>query len=149
MNCEIIMSKKPTEWEILEIDSLSNIVFTQAYPIEKLQERLNQSEDIRLYYIVANEKMVAFKIGYQWNEETFYSWIGGVNPEHRRKGLAKSLLLAMQNDLEDSNYKILRTHSRNQFPQMIALNLNNGFYITDTIASDDPLDPKIVFQKNL
>ena len=92
MNCEIIMSKKPTEWEILEIDSLSNIVFTQAYPIEKLQERLNQSEDIRLYYIVANEKMVAFKIGYQWNEETFYSWIGGVNPEHRRKGLAKSLL---------------------------------------------------------
>jgi len=36
-------------------------------------------------------QIVGFKVGYQWDANTFYTWLGGVHPAYRRRGIAQAL----------------------------------------------------------
>ncbi|KAA3631752.1 MAG: GNAT family N-acetyltransferase, partial [Bacteroidetes bacterium] len=49
-------------------------------------------DGVRSLILIAwdGKKPVAFKVGYE-KEDHFYSWMGGVLPEYRKKGLAKKL----------------------------------------------------------
>ena len=42
--------------------------------------------------IIYNNEIMGFKIGYdRFQNDSFYSWMGGILPEYRRKGLANAL----------------------------------------------------------
>ena len=62
--------------------------FSHKESVESLSARLQGKKQLVL---VAEEQgqLLGFKIGYQLDEHTFYSWFGGVSPLARNKGVAQ------------------------------------------------------------
>ena len=94
------------------------------------------------------KQLLGFKIGYRYNDITFYSWVGGVLPENRGNGIAKQLAQLQEQRVKEKGYQTLRTKSMNRFKPMMILNLKNGFDITN-IYTNDVGQTKIVFEKLL
>lgn len=95
-----------------------------------------------------DQNLIGFKIGYPYNENTFYSWIGGVLPTYRRLGIASKLAELQEHYAIQSGFKRLRTKSMNTYKPMMILNLKNGFDITK-FYSNSKGQTKIVFEKDL
>lgn len=94
------------------------------------------------------DRLVGFKIGYPYNDHTFYSWIGGVHPDHRRVGIASKLAAIQEDYARSSGYSKLRTKSMNQYRPMMILNLKSGFDIVQFYTNTRG-QSKIVFEKSI
>jgi predicted GNAT superfamily acetyltransferase len=92
--------------------------------------------------------LVGFKIGYRYNETTFYSWVGGVLLSYRQKGIAKHLAKLQEENVTTKRYSKMRTKSMNRFKPMMILNLKNGFNIVQ-VYTNDIGQTKVVFEKEL
>lgn len=92
--------------------------------------------------------LIGFKIGYPYNETTFYSWIGGVKQTFRQQGVAKQLALLQQQWAKENGFEKLRTKSMNNFKAMMIMNLKNGFNITK-VYTNTKGQTKVVFEKEL
>jgi len=112
------------------------------------KERID--EHAKLYSVLAyrNKKLIGFKIGYPYNENTFYSWIGGVLPKFRQQGVAKHMAYLQEQWAVQNKFEILKTKSMNRFKEMIILNFKNGFEITK-VYTNSRGQTKIVFEKHL
>ena len=104
----------------------------------------------KLFSVLAYDEgsLVGFKIGYPYSEAVFYSWIGGVLPGHRKQGIGAHLAKIQEQWAVDQGYTVLRTKSMNRFKAMMALNLKNGFDITQ-VYTNSRGQTKIVFEKQL
>jgi GNAT superfamily N-acetyltransferase len=110
--------------------------------------KFDQHKDYLLLIANVDGKSVGFKLGYPIDENKYYSWLGTVVPESRRKGVAQALLQAQHKWCKKEGYKIIQTKSQNRFKKMIILNLKNGFDIIDIHGSDEG-GMKIVMEKAL
>lgn len=122
--------------------------FVQGETIESLQLRLQGKKQLIL---VAEEEgtLLGFKIGYQLDDDTFYSWFGGVSPIARNKGVAQALLNEQERWVESQQYQFLKVKSRNQFPAMLRLLLRNGYAI-EYFEKKEPLSASSIhFVKQL
>ncbi|MCC5856154.1 MAG: GNAT family N-acetyltransferase [Idiomarina sp.] len=99
-------------------------------------------------------KIVGFKVGYELNKETFYSWLGGVVPAYRGQGIA-SLLLKRQEDWATlSGYQRIEVKSMNRYPSMLKLLISHGYSIIGVEDSELEMrslkqESKILFAKEL
>lgn len=107
--------------------SLSEIVqivekiheFAQKETEQSLQARLNDKTCLVL--VAENEsELLGFKMGYELDNKTFYSWFGGVTPAARGHGVAQRLLDVQENGVR-AGYQRIKVKSRNQFPAMLRL----------------------------
>tara|TARA_Y100001956_G_scaffold25720_1_gene25483 strand:- start:218 stop:655 length:438 start_codon:yes stop_codon:yes gene_type:complete len=123
--------------------------FAHKETVESLSARLEGK--LRWFIQVAQEedKLLGFKIGYQLDDETFYSWFGGVSPLARNKGVAQSLLEQQEEWVQQQGYKYLRVKSRNQFPSMLRLLIKNGYLIENYEQKEPLLESRIHFLKSL
>lgn len=94
-------------------------------------------------------QLLGFKIGYQLDHSTFYSWFGGVSPRARNKGVAQKLLDAQETWVRERGYEHLKVKSRNQFPAMLRLLLRNGYLIEQFEQKDNLIESRIHFIKYL
>lgn len=92
--------------------------------------------------------VVGCKLGYSLDDESFYSWLGGVVPEHRRLGVAKSLLHYQEKWVEQQGYKYLRVKSMNHYPNMLRFLISEGYQIVD-LEPGSPEKLKVHFQKQI
>lgn len=90
-----------------------------------------------------------FKLGYGVSETVFYSWLGGVDPDYRGRGIAQALLHEQERSAAAMGYTMIQVKSMNRYPAMLHLLLSNGYLITGHEADDDPIAAKIVFSKKL
>ncbi|MCZ4295904.1 GNAT family N-acetyltransferase [Vibrio sinaloensis] len=122
--------------------------FIHKETIGSLSERL---EGKRYLIQIAEEEgqLLGFKIGYQLDEETFYSWFGGVSSKARNKGVAQKLLDVQERWVKEQGYKQLKVKSRNQFPAMLRLLLRNGYLIEKFEQKNPLLESRIHFLKVL
>jgi GNAT superfamily N-acetyltransferase len=91
---------------------------------------------------------VGFKIGYERDQNEFYSWLGGVLPEYRGLGVAGDLMNAQHEWCRKQGYSKIGTKTQNRFKAMLMLNIKNGFEIIGT----DPTDKdgmKILMEKRI
>ncbi len=116
--------------------------------IESLSERLAGKRNLILVAI-ENEKVLGFKIGYELDRDTFYSWFGGVTPQARNKGVAQALLDEQEQWVRQQGYRRLKVKSRNQFPAMLRLLLRNGYIIEKFEEKDVLIESRIHFVKPL
>ncbi|NNC69661.1 MAG: GNAT family N-acetyltransferase [Flavobacteriaceae bacterium] len=133
-----------------QIQSLLNVystIFEDAQP-GFFKDRLYEKNNVLAILALKNNSVVGFKIGYEYDQTTFYSWIGGVIEKHRKKGIAKHLAKLQEQWVGDQGYSKLRTKSMNQFKNMMVLNLKNGFDIK-TIYTNDSGQTKIIFEKEI
>ena len=122
--------------------------FSQKESVESLSVRL---QDKKQLVLVAEEdgQLLGFKIGYQLDEQTFYSWFGGVSPLARNKGVAQLQLDVQEQWVRDQGYKQLKVKSRNQFSSMLRLLLRNGYMIENFEQKEDIKENRLHFLKQM
>ena len=94
------------------------------------------------------EQAVGFKVGYALDKDVFYSWLGGVLPEFRGRGIAQTLIEQQHRWCAQQGYRTIRTKTLNRWKSMLILNLKNGFDIIETYT-DNQGTRKIVLEKGL
>lgn len=118
---------------------------------ENEQSLAQRLEGKRHLILVAEqqEQILGFKIGYELDSGTFYSWFGGVSPKARNLGLAQKLLDVQESWAIEQGYQQLKVKSRNQFPAMLRLLLRNN-YLIENFEQYEPLsESRIHFVKQL
>ena len=109
---------------------------------------LNSHANFHLAIASVSGEVAGFKMGYARNKFEFYSWFGGVLPEYRGLGIATELMTAQHEWCQKQGYKRVRTESQNKYPEMLRLNIKNGFEIIGVHASSRG-GMKIVMEKKL
>ena len=120
----------------------------QLNDVAALQARIGERPYLALV-AYRQQQPVACKLGYEWDQHTFYSWLGGVLPEQRRSGLAQRLLEQQQLWARQHGYQTVRVKSMNRYPNMLRLLINNGYQIVDYEHRGSPDNAKIHFAKSL
>ncbi|MEZ8988651.1 GNAT family N-acetyltransferase [Vibrio breoganii] len=122
--------------------------FAKPEGIESLSQRLGDKKQLVL---VAEEEgaLLGFKIGYEQDSSTFYSWLGGVNSQARGKGVAQSLLVEQEHWVANEGYSWLTVKSRNQFSSMLRLLLRNGYWIEKCEPYPNPQENRLYFRKSM
>ncbi|SDW23564.1 Acetyltransferase (GNAT) family protein [Lutibacter oricola] len=145
--CFKIIKGIPSTSELNILESLYAETFEDAR-LDFFSKRLTEKDDVCSLIAFENNTPIGFKIGYNYNEKTFYSWVGGILPKYRRNGVAKKLAQLQEQWAKKNNYLNIRTKSMNQFKPMMILNLKNGFDIV-SIYTNSTNQTKIVFEKQL
>ena len=136
---------------IPEGDVLAGIMELHEHVFEGAEltvEKLMEKENLLILVAKEDEKIVGFKIGYEFNPSTFYSWLGGVHTDYRGKGIAKQLMQLQHELVKSEGYTKVRTISRNNKREMLLLNIKFGFDILETFTSKKGKH-KIVLEKEL
>ncbi|MCB0365476.1 MAG: GNAT family N-acetyltransferase [Bdellovibrionaceae bacterium] len=126
---------------------LDRLLFGQAHACH-LPGEIRTKHRPSLFVALAGEQVVGFKLGYERKPGHYYSWMGGVDPDYRGKGIARALMEFQHSWLKSEGYKGLRTQTKNQWQEMIILNLKSGFQIIGTFT-DDEGETKIIMEKAL
>jgi len=94
------------------------------------QDKLKHAVANKALLLVAysGPDIIGFKMGYQiQGQATFFSWLGGIVPEFRRRGLAQHLLLLQEQHARDLGLANIYFTTYDRFPAMIALGKKNGY----------------------
>ena len=142
---EILQFSSIPDHLVEEIQVIHKAVFEgQLLKLEKLEGKNNF---LGLLSVIDNQ-VAGFKFGYEVETGIFYSWLGGVDPQFRRNGIAKQLMTRQHEELTKLGYRAVRTYSRNERKEMLIVNLKSGFDIVDTFT-DHKGRHKIVLEKCL
>lgn len=145
----------------LNIHRIEQISAAQADVVQKLSkdisgqsnsnflEELHEKKGTLLLLAEVDKKFVGYKWGYQQDEHTFYSWLGGVIPEYRGLGVAMDLMQAQHDWCRTQGYKKIQTKTGNQFPQMLILNIKAGFKIVNVHTGEQGGEVRIFMEKDL
>ncbi|MFD2179170.1 GNAT family N-acetyltransferase [Veronia pacifica] len=122
--------------------------FEQTETLDSMRRRIG---DKPCLILVADngDELVGVKIGYQLDDDCFYSWLGGVTSKGRRKGTAKALLLEQEAWVKQRGYQTIRVKSRNCFPAMVCLLLNNSYQIEHLEKKESVDQYRIHFVKKI
>ncbi len=113
-----------------------------------LADRLGHARDPWGIAALVGDDVVGFKLGYSDRPGRFYSWLGGVSPDFRRRGIARELLRRQHERCADVGYRRIRTHTTNEHRAMLLLNIQMGFDVVGTTAVPGR-EPKIVLERQL
>ncbi len=94
---------------------------------------------------------VGYKIAYRTGNrrECLYSWLGGVHPFHRRKGLARAMLRLQHEHAKANGYQYIETHTWGDNREMLILNLQEGFIAVGTLSDNTRTGAKLVLRRTL
>ncbi|MEK3856144.1 GNAT family N-acetyltransferase [Cytobacillus sp. FSL H8-0458] len=115
---------------------------------EDLVSKMKSKPQLLVLTAMDGEKVIGYKMGYALGEDTFYSWLGGVDPEYRENGIASMLMEKQHEYLIELGYKIVRTKTMNKWRGMLILNIRHGFDVIETYKDEKGLH-KIVLEKRL
>lgn len=110
----------------------------QKESLDALKKRIGDKPSLVLVADLDGE-LCGVKIGYQLDDDCFYSWLGGVTKSGRRRGIAQALLHAQERWVAKHGYTSLRVKSRNCFAGMLCLLLNNHYQV-EHLEKKDTLD---------
>jgi predicted GNAT superfamily acetyltransferase len=118
------------------LTELFEICFQQAANHD-FAKRLN--EKLRLHIVLAESdgKLIGFKVGYEQFDRVFFSWLGGVHPEHHRSGIGRELLRQQHTWCAQTGYREIQTTTFGDGAAMLILNLREGFEVYGTYLADD------------
>jgi ribosomal protein S18 acetylase RimI-like enzyme len=137
--------------EIPDANILSGIMEIHKHVFEGSElvlEELADKKKLLIFVALDEERVVGFKIGHEFADDTFYSWLGGVHSDFRGKGIASELMRRQHALVKSFGYKKIRTISRNKRREMLLLNIKFGFDVIETFISEKGTH-KIVLEKEL
>lgn len=109
--------------------ALSDAVFGGFDPAY-LRGRLPHIADPDLWLAIEGGEWGGFKLGYRRGDALLYSWLGGVHPRLRGKGVASALMTRQHEHAVAAGYRFVETRTRAANNPMILLNLRHGFHVT-------------------
>lgn len=133
---QLELSQRPFAPELVDrVCACAEAIFASASSDRKeLIWRLENMPDAVVHYAEVEAHMVGFKIAYAARSQRLYSWLGGVLPDFRRRGIGVQLMEFQHRWAKERGYLNVETGTiRNNVPMMI-LNLRSGFEIIGTYA---------------
>ena len=121
---------------VQELVALNNLIFGDIDP-NYVRWRLDNMPHTSTFYAESASELTAYKIGYAMTQTKYYSWLGGVHPDHRREGLASELMKRQHNWAAEQGYQLIETSANKENVAMARLNLSHGFTICGTRAEPD------------
>lgn len=115
---------------------------------DNLVKQMQGKRKLLVQVAMEGSKVIGYKIGYELNDDKFYSWLGGVDETYRNYGIASKLMEKQHQFLTDCGYKIVQTKTKNKWRSMLILNIKSGFDVIGTYT-DDKGEPKIILEKRL
>ena len=123
--------------------------FDNPYKIPEYSKRLDGTTH-QILTAYNDHNPIAFKIGYQKHSDgSFYSWMGGVLPNYRRKGIANELADIQEAWAKKNGYISIKMQTREKHKAMLALAINRGFQITNRIENISSSNTRIWMNKPL
>jgi len=124
------------------------IEFITPYKKEVFESRL---DGVTWLGLVAEESgdLLGFKLGYEESETCFYSWLGGVLPQARGRGIAKLLLHKQEEWVRSQGYSSIHVKSRNRYRNMLKLLISEQYNIVDLEPYEPAPDSRVHFLKHL
>lgn len=127
--------------------ALHQSIFSSQSP-ESVASELVVRPKYLILVAMENDSVVGYKIGYQDRQTRFYSWLGGVYPEYRERGIGSELMRRQHAWCIEQGYDVVRTHTKNKWRSMLILNLRHGFDVIGTFT-DEKGEPKIILEKRI
>ncbi len=146
LNYKLVVGNSNTTL-LKELLKIYTLVFEDA-DVDFFKTRFNEHPEVISVLVYHKNKLIGFKIGYPYDEDTFYSWIGGVLSDFRQKGIAENLAKQLELAARSLGFRKLRTKSMNKFKPMMILNLKRGFDIV-SIYTNEAGQTKIIFEKEI
>lgn len=109
--------------------------------------RLQGKPHLILMAVVAGEP-IGFKVGYE-RDGQFYSWMGGILPGFRQKGIARALAEEQEKWAKNKGYTTISFKTRNSHTGMLIFALKNGFDIIGFKEKETIKNHRILLQKKL
>ncbi len=119
----------------------------KPYPAKEYQRRLEGVPHLILVAFEGGQAM-GFKVGYE-REGYFYSWMGGVHPDFRRKGVALALAEAQEEWARAHHYSSVTFKTRNRLKAMLCFALQRGFDIIQVDPYPELGESRIWLKKEL
>ena len=129
--------------------TLEERIFDEPYSREKIERECSVKYNLLALVGYQQAEPVAYKVGYELTARLYYSWLGGVVPEHRNKGLARRLMQQQHKKVQGMGYKAVRTHTHNKYKDMLVLNIRSGFEIVGVLSDSSNPETTIVLDKQL
>lgn len=92
---------------------------------------------------------IAYKIGFEQSPDVYYSFSGGVLPRCRRQGIARALIAEQHRFARELGYRVVRTHTKNIYREMLLLDIASGFDVVGVIQKTGEELQSIVLEKLL
>lgn len=144
---KIVASTQISKEQEFQISQLMKSALGQWDP-EWFHSGLKNHPEVYLLMAYIDDVPVGFKLGYELDRYTFYSWLGGVSPEYRNLGVAEDLMSKQHEWCKEMGYKKVQTKTQNRWKNMLLLNLKFGFDVIGYHSSDEG-GPKIFLEKKL
>ena len=123
----------------------------RAKVLREISAGLQGREPLVLAAFTDDGRVVAYKLGYRTGNrrERFYSWLGGVHPAHRRKGLSLEMTRIQHELAAQTGARYVETHTWGHNQAMLIVNLRCGMTVIGTIAGPDRPGVKVILRKEL
>jgi GNAT superfamily N-acetyltransferase len=80
-----------------------------------------------------DRQLVGFKLGYATKMNYYYSWLGGVDPQWLRRGVARQLMQQQHEWLRSEGFTTVETGAQEANRAMCELNLASGFVVVGSL----------------
>lgn len=133
---------------LTEIVNLSEQLFSKA-PSQDYVYQLNRRVSA-LALIARNnaDNIIGYKLGYAMSQDVFYSWLGGIHPAYRKRGIASLLIQTQHEWCAKNGFRLIRTKTLQSNAIMYALNRKFGFHVIGNDCTS-PLGIKLLYSKHL
>jgi ribosomal protein S18 acetylase RimI-like enzyme len=121
--------------------------FEQPYREAEFQKRLSGVPHLSLI-AESGGQAIGFKVGYELQGQ-FYSWMGGVLPAFRGRGVASLLADHQEKWAISQAYPSILLKTRNQHTGMLIFALKRGFKIVGVIPRETLEANRILLRKKL
>jgi predicted GNAT superfamily acetyltransferase len=123
----------------------------QAGFTDELLGALNGRQHLILGAFAEDGTLVGYKLGYRTGNrnECFYSWLGGVHPFHRRRGLAARLTQVQHDWARAQGCQYVETHTWGDNPGMLIVNLQAGFVAAGCLSAVDRAGVRVLMRRVL
>ncbi|AZV64088.1 GNAT family N-acetyltransferase [Peribacillus frigoritolerans] len=115
---------------------------------DDLINKITSKPQLLVITAMDGKKVIGYKIGYAIDSNKFYSWLGGVETNFRKFGVASRLMEMQHQYLKENGYNVVQTKTMNKWRNMLVLNIKNGFDVIDTYTDEKGLH-KIILEKKL
>lgn len=121
--------------------------FKDSYGRDEFEKRLSNVEHQILIATLLG-KDVGFKIAYK-REDHLYSWLGGILPKFRRKGIARALSEQQEEWAKSKGFPFIKMKTWNARRAMLVFAIGNGFKIVGMEQREDVDKNRIYLKKEL
>lgn len=124
--------------------------FDKPASTDYFENRYNGKEHV-IFIAIVNGQSVGYLIGYDKFEEpnSFYCWMVGVIPEHRKHGALTAMMHALEEWCRKQGRTTLHIKTRNRRRGMLNYVVRNGWMFTQVDIEAKLEDNRLLLQKKL